>query len=438
MAINTPENATEISQRTKVDVQRELGSSNPFLSMAWLGGMISGLSNRTFEFYKALSQTALQQLPDTATGEFLARWAAIWGIVRLAATQATGRIHAFTGLGILIPPGTVFKVGDKSYTVDSLTTAGVPVDNSIVSITRSGSVAEVTTTANHFFASNAQITINGANEAEYNLVNPDIIVTGNRTFTYEVAGTPATPATGTLTYGAFFALVSVTSVKYGDPQNQLTDVVMTLETPITGVTDEASVLFQLPVEGGAKQEIDTEFRVRFLERLQNPVAHFNVSDIIAQMKLVTGITRVFVKEITPAVGQVTVYFTRDKDSSPIPSAPEITTAKNKLLEIKPATTSDADVIVSAPSELSQDFTFTDLQPATDSMFAAVSARLQQFFEEVPEVGVDVDEDVYRSAIANTVDTSNGDTVETFTLSTPTGDITTTSAQLVTLGTVTPP
>ncbi len=438
MAINTPENATEVSQRTKVDVQRELGSSNPFLSMAWLGGMISGLSNRTFEFYKALSQTALQQLPDTATGEFLARWAAIWGVVRLAATQATGLLHAFTTLATLIDAGTIFKVGDKAYTVDSVTTAGVPADNSIVSITRSGSVATVTTTADHLFASNALITINGANESEYNLVDPAITVTGDRTFTYEVAGTPVTPATGTITYDAFFAIVNVTSVAYGDSENQLADVVMTLETPIIGVTDEASVLFQHTVDGGTAQEQDTEFRVRFLDRLQNPVAHFNVADIVAQMKLITGITRVFVKPVTPAVGQVTVYFTRDNDASPIPSASEITTAKNKLLEIKPATTSDADVIVSAPSEVSQDFTFTDLQPATDSMFAAVSARLQQFFEEIPEVGVDVDEDVYRAAIANTVDTSNGDTVETFTLSAPSGDITATSAQLVTLGTVTPP
>lgn len=71
---------------------------------------------------------------------------------------------------------------------------------SISSITRSGSTATVTTSSNHNLCTSAWMTIAGADQSEYN-GDKQIIVTGNNTFTMTVSGTPATPATGTITYG---------------------------------------------------------------------------------------------------------------------------------------------------------------------------------------------------------------------------------------------
>jgi hypothetical protein len=71
--------------------------------------------------------------------------------------------------------------------------------NSVTSITRSGSTATVTTSTAHGYQTGAQTTIAGANEGDYNGTFT-ITVTGPNTFTYTVPGTPATPATGTVTW----------------------------------------------------------------------------------------------------------------------------------------------------------------------------------------------------------------------------------------------
>lgn len=65
------------------------------------------------------------------------------------------------------------------------------------SITRSSSVATCTTPANHGFQVGDRINIRGANQSEYNGVQVITAVTSN-TFTYNVSGSPATPATGTI------------------------------------------------------------------------------------------------------------------------------------------------------------------------------------------------------------------------------------------------
>lgn len=68
---------------------------------------------------------------------------------------------------------------------------------SITGITRSGSTATATKVA-HGYSTDDWLTISGATQTEYNGTFK-ITVTGADTFTYTVAGTPATPATGTIT-----------------------------------------------------------------------------------------------------------------------------------------------------------------------------------------------------------------------------------------------
>jgi hypothetical protein len=77
-----------------------------------------------------------------------------------------------------------------------LNSQGTPV--SVTSITRSGSVATVTTTAPHGATTGQNVTIAGAAQPAYNGTD-DLTVTGASTFTYLVNGEPASPATGTIT-----------------------------------------------------------------------------------------------------------------------------------------------------------------------------------------------------------------------------------------------
>lgn len=66
-----------------------------------------------------------------------------------------------------------------------------------VTITRSGNTATVTHTS-HGMVTGQKVKIRGANQQPYNIIAP-ITVTGVNTYTYTVAFSPATPATGTIT-----------------------------------------------------------------------------------------------------------------------------------------------------------------------------------------------------------------------------------------------
>jgi hypothetical protein len=68
----------------------------------------------------------------------------------------------------------------------------------VLSITRVSTTATVTTDGDHRFVPGEAITIAGADQAAYN-GSKTVTITGASTFTYSVAGSPATPATGTIT-----------------------------------------------------------------------------------------------------------------------------------------------------------------------------------------------------------------------------------------------
>lgn len=437
MPLNLPDNADEVVQRAKTDVQREVVESNPFLKNSWLGALITGYANRIFDFYLQLKEAITQSLPDTATGDFLERWAAIWGINRLAATSGSGNIVATGTDTTSIPGSTLFVASDgKIYESDLPVVIAASVLN-VTSITRSGTTATVITSGNHNLANNVPVTIAGANETDYNVSNTEIVVIALNSFTYQVANAPSTPATGVITAAHTSTPVPVTAQDFGALTNQASGAELKLQSPIVGVDDEANVDFG-EIGGGTDQETDDELRIRLLDRVQNPIAHFNVAEITAVAKTIAGVTRVFVEEITPTVGQVTIYFMRDNDADPIPTPSEVADVDAVIQAIRPANTDPADVIVNAPTGISTNFIFTALSPNTSTMRDAVSANLRQFFDEQTNVGANVDQDAYRSAIFNTVDTITGDVVSTFTLSAPIGDITIASGEIGILGNVTYP
>lgn len=81
--------------------------------------------------------------------------------------------------------------------------AGAGATTSITSITRASTTATATTNAAHGYATGKKVTIAGASQTEYN-GEVIVTVTGATTFTYTVSGSPATPATGTITATAYY------------------------------------------------------------------------------------------------------------------------------------------------------------------------------------------------------------------------------------------
>lgn len=435
MALNLPETASEIDQRAKVDVKRELPDSNPFLPNSFIGSIITAYSNRVFDFYFALSQAQLESLPDTAvlTLEF---WAAIWGITRTPATVAGHQIAiGGTATGVVPLEASFVSSDGKIYTS---TASGIIVTQSlaVASITRVGSIATLTTVNNHLLGSNILITVTGAVETEYNVSGVQCTVTGEKTLEYSVSGTPSTPATGTILLGFDSVSIPIESNNFGSDQILLADTSLTIQSPITNVDDENNISFS-DIVNGTDQESNESLRNRMLDRIRNPIAHFNSSEIISVAKLVAGVTRVFVEEVTPDVGQVTVYFMRDNDiSTSIPDASEVAIVKAALDAIRPANTDTLDLIVAAPVPVITNFIFSAISPNTATMKTAITNSLIQFFAERTEPGVDVVEEAYNAAIFNTVDTVTGEELSSFTLTSPSSDIVIASGEIATLGTVT--
>jgi hypothetical protein len=90
----------------------------------------------------------------------------------------------------------LYDMDTQSWVTWSSLTAGTAV--SVSSITRSGAVATVTTSTAHGLSDGDPVTIAGATQAEYNGMF-QVTYVSTTSFTVPINGTPATPATGTIT-----------------------------------------------------------------------------------------------------------------------------------------------------------------------------------------------------------------------------------------------
>ncbi len=434
MPLDIPDSAKEVVARSKADVQRELQQSNPFLKNSWLGAIVTGAANRIYDFYLQLKEAIKQSFPDTATGNYLIRWGAIFGKQPLAATKSSGQAVASGVAGSIVPAGIVLTAsGVGEFDVIS----GATISNNQIAVNelkRSGSTVTATVTSTAGLFDGMSVTVTGAASSDYNITAECVVVSGTA-FQYEITGAPSDELNTSALASFVSALVDVQSKEFGADQNLDAGSPLKLQSPVVGVDDEFRVNFGA-IGGGTDQETDAQFRNRVLDRIQNPVANFNVAAIKEKAKEVNGVTRVFVQEVTPEVGQVTTYFMRDNDVNPIPDASEVAAVRDKILEIKPANTDSVDVFVFAPSPVSVNFDFSSITPNTVTMQAAIKSNLEQFFIDTPSVGVDVDKDAYRSVIYSTVDTVTGDTVTNFVLNAPNNDISIGVGEIGVLGSVT--
>ena len=96
--------------------------------------------------------------------------------------------------------GFVYKNTAQGYYFDGssfnqITDDDYPGMIPVTSITRSGTTATVTSTTTHGLVTGDTVIMSGATETDYN-IEATVTVTSTTTFTYEVANSPTTPATG--------------------------------------------------------------------------------------------------------------------------------------------------------------------------------------------------------------------------------------------------
>lgn len=431
MSLPIPSSPKEVIDDAKTDVQRLLSLSNPNLPNSWINALIVGFSNRIFDNYQLVQSAIDSAFYDTSKGDFLVRQASWYDIFRLDPTQASGQVM-FTGTDTtIVPIDTEFTFSNGvKYKTQSPVTITQSV-RSILNFTPSGRTVTATMNSSALLVTGMALNITSSNP-DYNGVFP-ISVLNPTQFTFEISEPSVVITTlGSATWAS--GEVYADSIEYGSNTNVDGNSQFSIVSQIAGVD---TIVFALGdgMTGGSDLESDEDLRKRFLYRVANPISNFNISAITSKALEVAGVTRVFVKPIYPALGQVTVYFMRDNDSNTIPSPSEVTEVKNKILEIKPANTSDADVIVLAPTAVTANFNFATIDPYTETMKNSIIENLREFFATYPQIGESVPEAAYKTAIYNTIDTVNGDTIYAYELTAPIGDITVGIGEIAILGTV---
>lgn len=433
MAIQIIQTSKELIQRIRTDVQRNLSGSNPFLKNGFLSSFSIAFGNRFYDVYRLINYWKDQFFVQTADEDNIGFWAELKNITQRPASPSSGPIVILGESGTLVDEGTIFTSNNLEYETLTSTQIDEVVQN-IQTLTQINGLAIATFSSSHGLATNIEIVIAGADQTEYNGTHVISVISPTQ-LTFQVDPSAVSPATGTITTTSTRANVNVRCLTSGSITNLSSGAELSIQINTVNVNPTAYVAFG-GLTGGTDQESTADYRSNVIDAWKNPVANFNPEQISRQCKTVPGVTRVFVKRITPAIGQVTIYFTRDNDDNIIPSATDVATVKSRLLEIAPADTSEDDIIVSAPTPVSTNFVISDIVPDSNSMREAIENSLDTFFRSSTEEGEDVTSEQYLSVIFNTFDPESGEKLRSYNLTSPTTDIEIDDGEIATLGTVT--
>lgn len=240
---------------------------------------------------------SVQLFPQTAEGEFLERWAGYEGLERLPAASATGLISIEGVAGTTIPALTIFQGSNGlDYESQAVSTV-VDVSQSIQTLERSGSTVTATMADDHQLASGIEITVSGAVEVEYNGTFTITVIARDK-FTYTIATTPTTPATGTISYAGTFASIELKAVDTGQQTNTSSGSVFT-PTPAVANLDPTGFAQFDGMSGGTEVETDDALRVRVILSRSLIEGVFTPDQVKLAALGVSGNTRVFV--VTPSL-----------------------------------------------------------------------------------------------------------------------------------------
>jgi uncharacterized phage protein gp47/JayE len=220
------------------------------------------------------------------------------------------------------------------------------------------------------------------------------------------------------------ATVAVTAVEAGAAGNAVTGYVLTLTTPIGGVTAMATAGI---LSGGADAETDTALRARFIARIQQPPHGGAKHDYEAWALEVAGVTRAWVYPQELGPGTVTLRFVRDNDASIIPDAGEVDTVQAYIDELRPVSLKGFYVVapVTAPLAFS-----IGVMPNTQAVKDAVTAELTDLISREAEPGGTLLLSHIRAAISAAAGETN------YNMTTPNADVTNTTGNMTTMGVIT--
>lgn len=228
-----------------------------------------------------------------------------------------------------------------------------------------------------------------------------------------------------VTFAATTATVAVTASLAGTDGNAATGSTLTLVSPIAGVQSQATVAAP-GLTGGTDTESDDSLRGRTLARIQTPPHGGSEKDYHAWALEVAGVTRAWVYPEHLGLGTVGITFVCDDLSPVIPDAATVAAVQAHIDEARPVT---AQVTVFAPVAVPLAMTIR-LTPNTTTVQAAVENELRDLLAREAEPGGTILISHLREAISIAAgETDHG-------LVSPVADVTHTTGQIATLGSIT--
>lgn len=198
---------------------------------------------------------------------------------------------------------------------------------------------------------------------------------------------------------------------------------VSLEAPISGVVTTAAVV---SISNGADAEDDAGLRARLRAHLRAPPHGGAASDYVQWALEVPGVTRAWVYPLELGAGTVVVRFVRDDDASLIPDSTEVAAVQAHIDLLRPVT---AALTVLAPTAVPLNFTI-DLVPDSAETRAAVEGALRDLLAREAEPG----KTILISHIREAISTALGETDHTLTV--PSANVTHSTGQIATMGTIT--
>lgn len=229
-----------------------------------------------------------------------------------------------------------------------------------------------------------------------------------------------------VTFADTSAVAPVIAEDAGDAGNTAAEAVISLVSPITGVSTVGAVAGG-GLSGGVDQEQDASLLARLLRRIQEPPHGGAEADYITWALQCTGVTRAYAQAGRFGAGTVGVTFLMDDtEGGPIPTPDDVARVQAYINQRRPVT---ADVTVYALTPVDLDFTI-QLTPDNSTVRAAVAAELADLIlrEALPE------DTLLISHIREAVSIAAGETDHV--LTSPTEDATAGAGEIFVMGEIT--
>ena len=221
------------------------------------------------------------------------------------------------------------------------------------------------------------------------------------------------------------ATALVTASVAGISGLRATGQTFTLQAPISGIYSSVSAG---AMTGGVDLENDDSLRARLLMRIKFPPQGGDKADYLTWAYAVPGVTRAWVYPLELGLGTVTVRFMMDNlYLNGIPLSGDVSTVATAINNARPVT---AAVTVVAPVAVPLNFIITGLNPLNASVKAAVTQSLTDLIHREASPGGTL----LLSHIREAISIAYGEFDHV--LTSPTANVTNTTGNITTMGTIT--